>query len=188
MTIEAPVKVFTDAWTDERIDYARERRLWKLAQGNEWKVAATAYKCPNRTERIKLAGSLECSEDTVDNLRYAYRLFVMLMKHSKSSEPIRSLRRRFPYTRWMTVYKMWMHHEFSMDEAIDWLENFEGGNDAMSAEIENKHGAPEWERRANRLRREAFKLKDDLGTPVPLQRAAKYFVKVFDAVMEKVTK
>ena len=77
---------------------------------------------------------------------------------------------------------MWWQHEFPIEEARDWLENFEGGNDALGAEIENKYGAPEWVRRANKLYREAGKLMSDVGTPPALQRAAKFFVRVFDRV------
>lgn len=180
-----------DAWTNANIDYARERRLWKRSEKNQWLVAQTAYKCPNRTERLKLAGACECSEDTVSNLASAYMLFSLLVVNNwqsgKSSEPVRNLRRRFPYTRWMTVYKMWVQHEFPLEEAMDWLENFDGGNDAMAAEITNKHGAPEWERRANEMYRGMGKLSTDLGAPAPLQRAAKYYMKVFDKVFPKVT-
>lgn len=185
-------RIYMDVWTDERQDYHRERELWKKADANRWLVAHKAYHLPTRIERLKLAGAIERSEDTVDNLRFAYRLFRMLVSYEwqggKSSESVRNLRRKYHYTRWATVYKMWMQHEFPLEEARDWLENFEGGNDAMSAEIENKHGAPEWERRANTLYREAFKLSTDVGTPPPLQRAAKYYMKVFDREFPKVTK
>ena len=167
-------------------NYARARRLWKQADSNQWLVAYEAFHLPNRTERLAFADALEVSESTVDNLNFAYIMFRELVRNEwakgKSSEPIQNLRRKFPYTRWMTVYKMWNQHEFELDEARDWLENFEGGNDAMAAEIENKHGAPEWERRANRLYRDAGKLMSDLGTPPALQRAAKFFVRVFDKV------
>jgi len=74
-----------------------------------------------------------------------------------------------------------------LEEAQDWLENFNGGNDALSAEMENKHGAAEWERRANRLYREAFKLQTDFGVPNGLQKAAVNYVKEVEA-WEKVSK
>lgn len=183
---------YTDVWADARTDYKRERELWKKADANRWLVAHKEYNLTNRSERLKLADAIERKEDTVDNLRYAYNLFRILVQNEwskgKTSEPIRNLRRRFPYTRWSTVYRQWADHEFSMDEAREWLEDFDGGNDALNLEIENKHGSPEWERRANWLYRETRKLSTDVGTPAPLARAAKYYMKVFDTTFPKVTK
>ena len=168
------------------------RRLWKQADANRWQVAYIANGKPNRRARLALADEIERDESTVDNLVYAYLFFKTLVmlawKRGESSESVRKLRRRFPYTRWSTVYRMWTQLEFDLDEAKDWLENFSGGNDAMAQEIENKHGSPEWERRANKLYREAKKLFEDMSTPPRLGRAAKYYMKVFDAVFPEVTK
>ncbi len=174
------------------MNYLRERILWQQADRNRWLVARKAYHLPNRIERLKLADAIGRKEDTVDSLAHAYGLFRMLVKNAwakgESSGSVRNLRRKYPYTRWDTVYRMWYQLEFSIDEAREWLENFEGGNDAMAAEIENKHGEPEWVRRANKVYREADKLAQDISTPKRLQRAAAYYMKVFDAEFPKVTK
>lgn len=163
-------------------DIRKARQWYGIADARRWNVARLAYKCESRKEKLSLADAIGRGEDTVENLASAYSLFVELCK--SGSESVRKLRRRFPYTRWAVVYKMWYQLEFPIEEAREWLENFEGGNDAMCAEIENKHGAPEWLRRANKLYREAGKLMTDYGTPPALQRAAKFFVRVFDKVAE----
>jgi hypothetical protein len=162
-------------------DLRKAQAWYGIADAYRWRVARLAYKCSTRREKLALADAIGRGEDTVENLASAYALFVMLCKDG-GCESVRKLRRRFPYTRWAVVYKMWYHHEFPMSEAREWLENFDGGNDAMAAEIENKYGVPEWERRANRLYREANKLMGDFGAPPALQRAAKFFVRVFDRV------
>ena len=159
----------------------RKARSWYgIADAFRWRVARLAYKAKNRRDKLAIADAINRGEDTVENLASAYALFVELSK--TGSESVRKLRRRIPYTRWAVVYKMWWQHEFPIEEARDWLENFEGGNDALGAEIENKYGAPEWVRRANKLYREAGKLMSDVGTPPALQRAAMFFVRVFDWV------
>lgn len=168
-------------------------RIWyQQADAKRWSVARIAYHTHGRRNRLKLADVIGRKEDTVDNLSNAYSLFLEMVLEAwqcgKSSEPIRNLRRRFPYTRWSAVYRMWHIYEFELEEAKDWLENFDGGNDAMSAEIENKHGAPEWERRANVVYRQAFKLTTDFGVPDRLQKAAQNYVKEFDFCFPKVKK
>lgn len=168
------------------------RRIWKQADANRWQVAFIAYHKPNRPARLTLAADIEKDESTIDNLISAYLLFRTLVARAwacgKSSEPVRKLRRKFPYTRWSIVYKMWIQYEFDIDEAAEWLKDFDGGNDAMAAEITNKYGAPEWERRACKLYREAGKLIEDISTPPRLGRAAKYYMKIFDAEFPKVSK
>lgn len=168
-------------------------RLWfQQADAKRWGVARIAYHTHGRRNRLKLAEAIGRRESTVDNLSNAYSLFLEMVldawDRGNSSQPIRNLRRRFPYTRWAAVYRMWHIYEFELDEARDWLENFDGGNDAMSAEIENKHGAPEWERRANKLYRDAFKLTFDFGVPNGLQKAAANYVKEFDLCFPNVRK
>ena len=164
------------------------RSWWSQADAKRWNVARLAYCLHSRRDVLKMADAINRGEDTVRNLSDAYTLFVQLLRHSKSSEPIRNLRRRFPYTRWAVVCRSWRIHEFDLDEAKDWLENFNGGNDAMEAEIENKHGAPEWERRAATMYRWAGKLSSDFGVPNTLQKAAQGFVKEYDVVFPKVKK
>ena len=159
--------------------YSTARRLWKAADSNHWQVAYFAYKCKNRRERLDMAGEVEVSEDTIDNLASAYRLFDYF-RMEYGFRTVRNLRRQFPYTRWATVYRKFAAHEFSLEEAREWLENFDGGNDALAAELENKYGAPEWERRANTLYREALKMSTDFGTPAALQQAATNYIKVFE--------
>jgi hypothetical protein len=160
-------------------------RLWYgIADAKRWQVARLAYFLRSRRDVLRMADAINRGEDTVKNLSDAYTLFVQLVldawKDGKSSEPIRNLRRKHPYTRWAVVCRSWRIYEFDLDEARDWLENFGGGNDAMSAEIENKHGAPEWERRANVVYRQAYKLQTDFGVPDGLQKAAVLFVAEFE--------
>lgn len=160
------------------------RRLYQDADGKRWQVAYIAYNTDRRVDRLKLADAIGRQEDTIDNLTHAYSLFAEMVrdawKHGKSSESIRKIRRQFPYTRWSVIYKMWHVYEFELDEARDWLENFDGGNVAMTAEIDNKYGAPEWERRAYTVFKMAKKLRDDFGVPDGLQKAAVNFVEEFD--------
>jgi hypothetical protein len=160
------------------------RRLWYMAETNRWSVARLAYQLRSRGDVLRMADAINRGEDTVRNLSDAYTLFVQLLRYSHknggNSEPVRKLRRRFPYTRWAVVCRNWRIHEFGLDEAVDWLENFNGGNDAMEAEIENRHGAPEYERRAASIYRQAMKLKNDFGVPDGLQKAAIYFVEEFE--------
>lgn len=165
-------------------------RLWySQADAKRWGVARIASQMKTRRDVLKLAGAIRRGEDTVRNLSDAYVLFTELIlrawRMGESSEPIRTLRRKFPYTRWAVVCRNWRVHEFDLEEAQDWLENFQGGNDAMGAEIENKHGAPEWERRACFVYRQAVKLQSDFGVPDELQKAAVYYVKEFDKVFPK---
>lgn len=157
-----------------QIDLAR--RLYQQADAQRWQVARIAASVTTRREALQLADAIGRGEDTVRNLRNAYVLFAELVKWSvsngKTSEPIRKLRRRYPYTRWALVFYKWTSYEFPLDEAVEWLDKFEGGNDAMSAEIDNKHGRPEWERRAFGIYSQAQKLKDDFGVPDGLRTAA----------------
>ena len=137
---------------------------------------------------LEFADALGVGDDTVRNLRDAYLFFELLMRDESDSEPIRNLRRKHPYTRWTTVYRQWKDNEFELSEARDWLENFVGGNEALYNEIENKHGAPEWERRSYTIYREAYKLQNDFGVPDKLQKAAGEYVKEYDVVFPKVKK
>jgi hypothetical protein len=168
------------------------RLLWSQADAKRWRVARLAYQLRSRRDVLKMASAIGRGEDTVKNLSDAYTLFVQLLKYSYknggNSEPIRKLRRKFPYTRWAVVCRNWRIHEFDLEEAQDWLENFSGGNDAMEAEIENKHGAPEWERRATIMYKWASKLTTDFGVPTRLVRASKIFVKEYDLAFPKVQK
>jgi len=154
---------------------------------NHWIVGRLAYQIVNKRSRAKvleLADAIGRGEDTVNNLAFAYGLFAEFVrdawKKGETSEPIRKLRRDFPYTRWAVIFCKRHAHEFELDEARDWLENFSGGNDALGNEIENKHGYPEWERRANILYRQAYKLQTDFGVPDGLQKAAVNYVKEFE--------
>lgn len=165
------------------IDYAR--RCFQQGDASHWRVALMAYRAKGRLRR-ELAEAIGCSPDTVENLAAAYSLFRELLLSDKTSEPIRKLRRQFPYTRWAVVYRQWMSFEFDLSEAKDWLENFSGGNKALSAEIENKHGAPEWERRAYGLYKNACKLSTDFGVPDKLAYAAKNYADEYDTVFPKV--
>ena len=169
-----------------RLDRAR---VWYgQADAKRWQVAWIAYHVRSRHELLNLADAINRGEDTVRNLSDAYKLFVEFIKAAGNSEPIRKLRRKFPYTRWAVVYRQWMVYEFDIDEAKDWLENFEGGNGAMEMEIDNKHGSPEWERRAGWLYRQASKLQNDFGVPKGLQEAAANYVTEFDKEFPKVKK
>jgi hypothetical protein len=168
------------------------RRWYQEADAKRWNVARLAYHLHSRRDVLKMADAIGRGEDTVKNLSDAYTLFVQLVqrywKMGKTSEPIRNLRRKFPYTRWAVVCRNWRNHEFDLGEAQDWLENFNGGNDALAAEMENKHGAPEWERRAAVMYRWASKLTNDFGVPNRLVRASKIFVKEYDTAFPKVRK
>ena len=162
--------------------YIHARKLWRASDAQRWQVAHIAYKTVGLRslgETKKLASAIGRKEDTVERLAKAYRFFVLMIT-GHDSAPVRNLRRQYPYTRFATVYDAWRKHEFSFDEAIDWLENFDGGNDALSAEIENKYGDPEWQRRADGMYKLASKLRDDFGAPEKVQQAARDFCGVLD--------
>jgi len=160
------------------------RLWWQQADAKRWSVARIAYRLRGRKEVLLLAAAIGKGEDTVKNLSDAYllfKLFVLLAwKRKESSESIRKLRRLYPYTRWAVVCRNMRIYEYDLDEAREWLEEFSGGNDAMDNEIQNKHGAPEWERRAGIVYRQAFKLQNDFGVPDGLQSAAVNYVKEFE--------
>ena len=172
-----------------RYDYARH--CFRAGDKYHWRVAPIAYKATGRARKV-LADAINRSPDTVENLSAAYSLFREMvldaLRNGKTSESIRQLRRDFPYTRWAIVFHQWYIHEFELSEAREWLEHFEGGNEALAAEIENKHGAPEWQRRAAALYRQASKLQDDFGVPNGLAIAAKNYVKEYDSEFPKVMK
>jgi len=168
--------------------YERARHWYLDADKKRWLVAQIAYKTPNRLDKIKLADAIRRKETTVDNLYCAYSLFVELMKNAKDTREIRNMRRELPYTRWNVVYRSWNTHEFSLEEAKDWLNNFDGGNDALGLELENKYGAPEYERRAASMYRDASKLVNDFGVPDKLQKAAQNYVNEYDLVYPKIVK
>ena len=162
------------------LQFAAAQRMSGEADARRWHIAYLSDKIRTKSEALKMSQKIGRGTDTVANLAYAYRLFAMLTRREwergGNSEPIRKLRRRYPYTRWMTVYRAWLAYEFPLDEALDWLENFSGGNDAMGAEIENKHGLPEWERQAFGMYALAGKLLDgSFGVPDKLRHAAKNF-------------
>jgi hypothetical protein len=169
--------------------FEKAQELYGDADGKRWRVAKLSYKLRSRRDVLKMADYIGRDEQTIKNLSDAYTLFVQLIgysyKISGNSKPIRNLRRKYPYTRWAVVCRSWRIYEFDLDEALDWLENFGGGNDAMDNEIQNKHGAPEWERRANMVYRQAYKLQTDFGVPDGLQKAAVNYVKEFDVVFPK---
>lgn len=174
------------------INFELARRWYQEADTKRWSVARLAYQLHSRRDVLKMADAINRGEDTVRNLSDAYSLFVQLVrfywKNGKSSEPVRNLRRRFPYTRWAVVCRNWRIHEFDLEEAQDWLENFNGGNDALEAEIENKHGAPEYERQAAAMYRLAGKLSTGFGVPDKLVEASKVFVTAYDEAYPKVKK
>ena len=165
------------------VSYEIARQWYAQADAKRWQVAAVAFRVVGlRTcgETLRLAEAIGRGVDTVENLAYAYTLFAELIRYKKTTESIRQLRRKFPYTRWAVICKQWLNHEFELDEALDWLENFSGGNAALSAEIENKHGSPEWERRAYMTYKQAYKLQTDFGVPDKLHKAAIEYVKAFE--------
>lgn len=189
-------------------DYSGVRRLWKratlqgfAAQQNRWHVAKKAYDLPpyqigaakKLAEAIAEAqGDILPDEDekkpidTVYRLANAYNVFVELLK--MDCRRAMRYRRRYPYTRFDTVYKQWKAFEFEVEKLWDYLD-YQGGNRAMAAFIENsEHPTEEWERRANRIYKEAFKLKDDFGVPNGLQKAAVKFVEEFSAWEKRATK
>lgn len=165
----------------DAIDKAVE--WYKVADSRRWQTARLLYCMKQRRNRLEVAVRIGREEDTVDNLAFAYSLFVELLRECDrngiNSESIRNLRRRHPYTRWAVVCRKFMQHEFDLAEAKDWLENFEGGNKAMEAEIENKHGRPEPERRAYAVYSQARKMLDDIIYE-PLKVAAKNYVEVYE--------
>jgi hypothetical protein len=161
--------------------YLLARRLYQEADRNRWQVAWIAYKTIGTHEfgaSQRLADAIGRRVDTVERLAKAYRMFVMLMHYD--SALARNLRRAHPYTRFSTVFEAWNEFEFPMAEAADYIQNFDGGNAALAAEIENKHGAPEWERRANGIYRMAYKLRDDFGAPDIVKHAAQLFIAALD--------
>lgn len=193
MTAYAPAKQFTP-------DYSGVKRLWRLAnqQGfaaaqNRWRVAKQAYSLPPYSKGAAQALARAIAEaqgatlpdyadkkpiDTVYRLANAYTVFVELLKMN----PRRAMqyRRKYQYTRFDTIYKQWKAHEFAPDKLWDYLD-YNGGNRAVAAFIDNvEHPAPEWERRANDMYKNAYKLKDDFGVPDGLQKAAVNYVAEFD--------
>lgn len=171
------------AGRDLNYQYRRAKKLYGLADASRWQVAAIAYKTVGAREfgaTERLADAIGRSTDVVENLAKAYRLFVILLDSDLGRNRARELRRKHPYTRFLTVFEAWQEYEFSVEDIIDWLENFEGGNKALAAEIENKHGAPEWERRAHATYRQAQKMVNDFGAPKALQDAALMFVEAVD--------
>ncbi len=160
--------------------FAAAHRMYGDADALRWHIAYLSDKITTKADALRMSKEIGRGTDTVANLAYAHRLFALLVRRAwlagQTSEPIRKLRRRYPYTRWMTVYRKWLAYEFPLDEAQDWLENFDGGNDAMSAEIENKHGLPEWERQAFGMYSLAGKLLEgSYGVPDRLRNAAEKF-------------
>lgn len=171
--------------------YALARRKYQGADAQRWQVAHIAYKTVGNKSDLhgtqKLANSIGREVDTVEKLAKAYRLFVLVVSHAGFRAGA-ELRRKRPYTRWAVVFDSWCKHEFSLDEAIEWLRDFEGGNKALENEIDNKNGQPEWERRAHYLYKECLKLSTDYGAPVELQKAAKVYRIVYDRFIKKVVK
>ena len=156
------------------------RSQWQKADSARWVVASIAYRVSGRHGQVaRLADAIGQSTDTVQRLARAYMLFVEMAKdeygRNKTTAPVRYLRRKYHYTRWDIVCEAWNRHEFDIDEAREYLEDFEGGNDALFSEIENKHGAPEWERRAYGIYKDAFKLSDDITAPMEIVAAAKVY-------------
>jgi len=163
---------------------------WKQADGKRWYVASVAFRIVGKTkkhkaETEKLAAMINRSPDTVERLAAAYTLFLWMMvdeyKRKSNSAPVRILRRQIPYTRWAIVYRAWEEHEFSLDEAREYLVDFKGGNDALSSELENRYGAPEWQRRIYSIYKEAWKLRDDLDVPDALKDAALNYCDEYNA-------
>ena len=171
--------------------YALARKKYLGADAQRWQTAYIAYKTvgsktdPHGTRR--LANEIDRQPDTVEKLAKAYRLFVLITRE-KGFRFGAELRRKKPYTRWAVVFDSWREHEFSIDEAIEWLRDFEGGNTALQNEIANKNGQPEWERRAHMLYKECTKLSTDYGAPVELQKAARVYKIVYDRFIKKVVK
>lgn len=164
----------------------RAKRWGGEIDARSWNLAWLASKLVTREDVIKFKNAIRREDDTVRNLSDAYGLFRLLVirqwKKNQGSESVRALRRQFPYyTRWAVVFRSMRVHEFGIEEAVDWLVNFDGGNDAMEAEIENKHGSPEWMRQAHGMYSLALKVRDGFGAPPRLQTAAVYFAREFDA-------
>lgn len=168
-------------------DYSAAARWYQEADNSRWRVARVAFQVVGlrrRDETAKLAAAIRRRVDTVETLAAAYGLFMELCYQEwfsgGDSVSIRKLRREHPYTRWAVIYRQFRDHEFSIDEAREYLENFEGGNAALSAEIENRYGAPEWQRRAYSIYKDAFKLREDFTAPPELTEAALEFCSRYD--------
>lgn len=168
-------------------------RLWyQRADAIRWRVARIAAQVVGSNKKgmtLEMAEAIGRKVDTVEALARAYELFGVMVRNewmnNRTSVSIRKLRRDNSYTRWATVHKMWTRYEFSIDEAAEWIRDFEGGNLAMSLEIENKYGDPEWMRRAYNIRKEAFKLKFDMTAPFGLVVAAGAFCDEYDVWVRK---
>lgn len=117
--------------------------------------------------------------DTVYRLANAYDLFAVLVK--MDFKKARQYRRKYPYTRFDLVYRQWLEYEFDPSRLWDYLD-YKGGNVALNLFIEdNENPSPEWERRAERVYRDAKKLTTDFGVPDKLHKLAVEYVKEFEA-------
>lgn len=189
----APAKTFAP-------DYSGVKRLWRRAnlQGfaaaqNRWHVAKQAYDLPPYHKGAAQALAQAIAEaqgadlpdyeekkpiDTVYRLSNAYTVFVELLK--MDCRRAMQYRRKYPYTRFDTIFKQWRSYEFAPEKLWDYLD-YNGGNRAVAAFIDGvENPTEEWERRANDIYKSAFKLKDDFGVPDGLQKAAVNFVSEFD--------
>ena len=161
----------------------------------KWHVASHAYKVVGDVRRypggaVKLAEAIAIAQgnlpvtdrrtptDIVQDLAKAYRLFVMLCR--LDFQKAKQYRRKYPYSRFTTVFEGWTKHEFDINLVWDYLD-LEGGNRYVAASIENKENPQtEVERRAERIYHLAVKLMDDYGVPDTLATCARAFVDAWD--------
>ena len=109
---------------------------WTDAHNKHWLCAMIVAKRTIYTCKIPLAEQSQ--------LRGAWEMYAFI--RAQRPQDARRLRKRYEYRRFYELYRLWRLHEFSADECIEHLE-FDGGIAGMVGQVEDVHGAPEWERR-----------------------------------------
>ena len=109
---------------------------WTDARTKQWIVALVTTRRTIYTCKITPA--------ELSQLRGAWLLYAFI--RAEKPQDARRLRKQYEYRRFYELYRLWRLHEFSAEECIEHLE-FDGGIAGMVGQVEDVHGAPEWERR-----------------------------------------
>jgi len=112
-------------------------KSWTTAHRKQWLVSLIAARRGVATWQL-------LPDYELSKLKGAWEMYAFI----RTTHPVqaRSLRKRYEYRRFYELFRLWRLHEFSAEECIEHLE-FDGGIAGMVGQVEDVHGAPEWERR-----------------------------------------
>jgi len=126
---------------------------------------ACAYVSGERTQ--DLAADCECSVDTIEQHRNAYRLYRIRDKNIES-EQVRKLWEELKIDKWKTAAKLYARYDMSPFRVYDYLTESKGmSRESFSAHVDEKENCtPKWIRRLVSFARGLRNMGEDWKTEI----------------------